>query len=218
MSEEDRYSVFGFSPDGEWFAYSPIEYSPANEIIFELPKIVLLSANGERIEHTFSVKDFEDELPIEFHFAGFSSYSHWINNTTIYAALYSMTSSSPSHIDDTSFKVLDPFDGIWRKDLLEDLPDGTNWSPKGISPDLTRMLYIGVEGLALRNLEKDIDIWHDKDLFAGFGALMFWSPDSNTVAFANLFESPEYRTVVLISHDGMAKPIMDLHYLYQDFL
>jgi len=207
LSEEEKYSAFGFSPSGEWFAYSPIEYSPANQIIFESPEIVLLSANGERIEHTFSVKRFEDELPIEFHFAGFSGYSHWINNTTIYAALYSVTSSSPSHIDDTSFKVLDPFAGIWREDLLEGLPDGTNWSPKGISPDLTRMLYID-DGLVLRDLEKGIDIWHDKDLFAGFGVLMFWSPDSNTVAYANLFDSPEDRTVVLISRDGMAKSIM----------
>jgi WD40 repeat protein len=37
---------------------------------------------------------------------------------------------------------------------------------------------------------------------------MFWSPDSETVAYANLFDSPEDRTIVLISRDGVAKEIM----------
>src|SRR5215211_4373360 len=50
VSEEQENFAFGFSPNGEWFAFSPIEYSPANEIVFESPKIVLLSANDERIE------------------------------------------------------------------------------------------------------------------------------------------------------------------------
>jgi WD40 repeat protein len=64
------------------------------------------------------------------------------------------------------------------------------------------------DGLFLRDLEKGVDIWHDNNLFAWFGALMFWSPDSQTVAYANLFASPEERTVVLISRDGLAQPIM----------
>jgi len=64
------------------------------------------------------------------------------------------------------------------------------------------------DGLFLKDLERNLTLWHDENLFAGFGALMFWSRDSQTVAFTNLFESPERRVVVLISRDGVAKPIM----------
>lgn len=210
VSEEQKYFAFGFSPDGNWFAFSPVEYSSTKEIVFDSPKVILLSANGERIEHTFSVKDFTDELPLEYHFAGFSGYSHWISDTLIYAALYSMTSTSPHHIDDTSFKVLDPFAGVWREDLLEDLPEDSHSLEKGISPDLTRMLYEDRVGVVLKNLEDGREIWHDKALnSAVVGPLIFWSPDSETAAYANvLFVSPEERTVVLISRDGIAKPIM----------
>lgn len=209
VDEGQENFAFGFSPNGEWFAFSPLEYTPTNETVFESPKIVLLSANGERIETSFSVEDFADELPVGFRLIGFSGYSHWINSTTIYAALYSgtMTSTSAGTIDDLP-KVLDPFAGVWREDLLKDLPEGAKSFPKGISPDMTRMLYMGGDGLFLKDWEKGVDIWHNKDLFAGFGALMFWSPDSETVAYANLYDSPESRTVVLISRDGRAKPIM----------
>jgi len=210
VAEEQKYSTFGFSPDGKWFAFSPIEYSSTNEIIFDTAKIVLFSANGERIETTLSIEDFVDEPPVEFRLVGFSGYSHWINNTTIYGALYPSTGTSTSagSIDDLP-KVLDPFAGVWREDLLKDLPKDTKSLAKGISPDLTRMLYEDMEGITLKDLENRIDIWHDKELHSSvFGPLMFWSPDSETVAFANQFVSPEDRTVVLISRDGMAKPIM----------
>jgi WD40 repeat protein len=206
VDQEQKYSTFGFSPDGNWFAFSPIEYSATGDIIFDAAKIVLFSANGQRKETTLSIEDFVDEPPVEFRLVGFSGYSHWINNTTIYGALYSAT-PSPGSIDDLP-KVLDPFAGVWRNDLLKDLPDGTKSFAKGISPDLTRILYMNGEGLALRELEKGTEIWHDKSLFAGFGALMFWSPDSRTVAYANLYFSPEAPTVVLISRDGTAKPIL----------
>jgi Tol biopolymer transport system component len=210
VDEEQKYSTFGFSPDGNWFAFSPIEYSSTDDIIFDAAKILLFSANGERKETTLSIKDFADEPPVGFRFVGFSGYSHWINNTKIYAALYSGTKKSDGtwSFDDSAFKVLDPFAGIWREDLFKGLPDSTQWHTKGISPDLTRMLLMDVNGLTLRDLEKDIDIRHEKDLFAGFGALMFWSSDSKTVAYANLFESPKDRTVVLISRDGKEKTIM----------
>src|SRR5690242_8062604 len=54
VDEEQKYSTFGFSPDGNWFAFSPIEYSSTNDIIFDGAKIVLFSANGERKETTLS--------------------------------------------------------------------------------------------------------------------------------------------------------------------
>lgn len=210
VNNEQEYFAFGFSPDGNWFAFSPVEYSSTNEIVFDSPKVILLSANGERIERTMSVESFTDELPVGFRFFGFSGYSYWINNSTIYAALYSstMTSNSPGSIADLP-KVMDPFAGVWREDLLKDLPEETKSFPKGISPDLTRMLYRDIGRVVLKNLENGSDIWHDKELHSGvFGPLMFWSPDSETVAYANMFVSPEERTVVLISRDGIAKPIM----------
>jgi WD40 repeat protein len=208
VEEEQNFIAFGFSPDGQWFAYSPLEASANGDPIFESPKIILLSADGERIEHTFSVEDFTDELQVAHVLEGFSGYSHWINNSTIYAALYSINPdpNTTRHINDLP-KVVDPFMGTWREDLLKDLPPMSSSSAKGISPDLTRMLYMSGDGLVLRDLEQGIDIWHEADLFAGFGALMFWSPDSQTVAYANLFASPEDRTVVLISRNGTVKPI-----------
>jgi WD40 repeat protein len=219
VDEEQRILAFGFSPDGQWFAFSPLESSPNGEPIFETAKIILLSADGERIEHTLPIEDFSDELQVAHVLQGFSGYSHWINNKTIYAALYSMNPdpNTTRHINDLP-KVIDPFMGIWRKDLLKDLPEWSNSYAKGISPDLTRMLYLSGDGLFLKDLEKGIDIWHDQDLFAPFGALMFWSPDSETVAYANLFDSPEDRTVVLISRDGAVKEIMGPNALLSELL
>jgi len=208
VDEAQEFISFGFSPDGQWFAFSPLESSENGDPIFESPKIILLSADGERIEHTFPVESFTDELQIAHVLQGFSGYSHWINNTTIYAALYSMNPdpNTTRHINDLP-KVIDPFMGIWREDLLKALPAMSSSYAKGISPDLTRMLYMSGDGLFLRDLEKGVDIWHD-DLFAGFGALMFWSPDSQTVAYANLYAFPEDKSVVLISRDGLARSIM----------
>lgn len=209
VEEEQEFIAFGFSPDGQWFAYSPLESSANGDPIFESPKIILLSANGEKIEHTFSVESFANELQVAHVLQGFSGYSHWINNTTIYAALYSMNTdpNTTRHINDLS-KVIDPFMGIWRDDLLNGLPAPSSSYVKGISPDLTRMLYMSGDGLFLRDLEKGVTIWHDYDLFAGFGALMFWSSDSQTVAYANLYAFSEDRSVVLISRDGFVQPIM----------
>jgi WD40 repeat protein len=209
VDEEQEFIAFGFSPDGEWFAFSPLESSSNGDPVFESPEIVLLSAQGERIEHTLSVEGFADELQVAHVLQGFSGYSHWINNAMIYAALYSMNPdpNTTRYINDLP-KVVDPFAGVWRNDLLEGIPETSSSYPKGISPDLTRMLYVNGDGLFLRDLEKGVDIWQDNNLFAWFGALMFWSPDSQTVAYANLFASPEDRTVVLISRDGTAQPIM----------
>lgn len=209
VDEQQKIFAFGFSPDGQWLAFSPSEFSSGGEPIFKTPKVILLSAIGERIEHTLSVDGFSDELPVANVLQGFSGYSHWINNTTIYAALYSLNPdpSTTRHISDL-FKVIDPFSGVWREDLLKDFPQSTSSYAKGISPDLTRMLYQDGDGLSLIDLEKGSTIWHDKDLFAVFSALMFWSPNSETVAYANRFESPESRTIVLISRDGATNPIM----------
>lgn len=209
VDEEQEFIAFGFSPDGQWFAFSPLESSSNGDPVFESPEIVLLSAQGESIEHKLSVEGFGDELQVAHVLQGFSGYSHWINNTTIYAALYSMNPdpNTTRYINDL-YKVIDPFNGIWREDLLKGLPETSSSYAKGISPDLTRMLYVSGDGLFLKDLEKGVDIWHDNNLFAWFGALMFWSPDSQTVAYANLFASPEERTVVLISRDGLAQPIM----------
>jgi len=209
VSDKQENFAFGFSSNGEWFAFSPLEFSPTNEIIFESPKIVLLSAAGARIEHTLSVESFSDELQVEHRLQGFSGYSDWVNNTTIYTTLYSINPNPNStgqiaHLP----KVFDPFAGVWREELLKDLPEDARMYAKGISPDMTRMLYMDGGGLFLKDLEQGVDIWHDKDLFAGFGALMFWSPDSETVAYANLFDLPNNRTVVLISRNGIAKTIM----------
>jgi len=209
VDEMQRILVFGFSPDGQWLAFSPLEFSASGDLIAETPKVVLLSANGERIGYTLSVEGFSSELQVAHVIQGFSGYSHWINNKTIYAALYTMNPDphTSRHINDLP-KVIDPFEGVWREDLLENLPEMTNSYAKGISPDLTRILYLSGEGLFLKDMEKGIDIWHDKDLFAVYGALMFWSPDSKTVAYANLFDSIESRTVVLISRDGLVNTIM----------
>jgi WD40 repeat protein len=209
IDENEQITSLGFSPDGQWLAFSPLEFSSNGEPIFKTAQVILLSANGERIEQTLSVEQFSNELQVAHVLQGFSGYSHWINNTTIYATLYSVNPdpNTTRYINDLP-KVIDPFAGVWREDLLKGLPERSNAYAKGISPDLTRMLYLSGEGLFLKDLEKGIDIWHDKDLFAGFGALMFWSPDSKTVAYANLFDSPEDRTVVLISRDGVAKTIM----------
>jgi hypothetical protein len=210
VAEEQKYSTFGFSPDGNWFAFSPIEYSPTDEIIFDPAKIILFSAEGEMRETTLSIQDFVNEPPVGFRLVGFSGYSYWINNTTIYAALYASTwTPNSTGTNDDLPKVMDPFAGVWREDLLKDIPEDAKSLQKGISPDLTRILYEDIGDIVLKNLENGNDIWRDRELHTSvFGPLMFWSPDSETVVFANQFVSPEDRAVILISRDGGIKSII----------
>lgn len=73
---------------------------------------------------------------------GFGFPRYWINNQLIYVTIR-QESASP----DTSqhvyplVKILDPYKGSWREDLLADIPSFNPRFMAGFSPDMQRVLY-----------------------------------------------------------------------------
>lgn len=196
--ETQKNLIFGFSPDGKWLAYSP--FSESMDAEFEQPSLILLSTVGEKVEHTLSTKDFDNELQVGHQFVGISGLSHWINANLIYVSFYSQNPNpnASGYISDLP-KVVNPFSGEWNHQLL-DLPERFSSTAVGISPDASRSLYFG-NGLSLWDYERKIQIWHDETQTTPSRALIFWSPDSSTVAYANLVDPTEDQ-LLLITREG----------------
>lgn len=206
VDESQQNVVFGFSPDGEWLAYSPIN---ANSVTnFEFLEIVLQSADGERVVQTLTTKDFDKELQVGHKLVGVSGYSYWINSELIYVTLYSQnpdpnTSGALSNLP----KVLNPFDAEWSDRYL-DLPGRLSSQVFGISPDGSRALY-EENGLVLWDYLRNVQIWHNGSLISPYRALINWSPDSSIVAYASLFDPINNEPVSLITMNGEYIPIVN---------
>ena len=79
VSQTKEYSVMGFSLDGHWLAYSPDREN--FEDVFRNPKIILLGADGEIIEHNMDISTYIpyiQQLPEEARLIGWGG--SWINN------------------------------------------------------------------------------------------------------------------------------------------
>jgi WD40 repeat protein len=204
--ETHQNVVFGFSLDGKWLAYSPINADSATN--FEFLEIVLQSADGERIVQRLTTKNFDKELQVGHKLIGVSGYSYWINSELIYVTLYSQnpdpnTSGTFSNLP----KVLNPFDAEWSNQYL-DLPGRLSSQVFGISPDGTRALY-EENGLSLWDYLRKAQIWHNGSLISPYRALINWRPDSSMVAYASLFDPINNEPVSLITRNGEYIPIVN---------
>ena len=204
--ETQQNVVFGFSPDGQWLAYSP--FNSSSDAKLELLEVILLSADGEKIVQELSITEFEDELQIGHQLVGVSGYSYWINAETIYVTFYSQNpdTRTSGYLSDLP-KVLNPFSGEWNSQLLE-LPDRFLSGVVGISPDMSRALY-KEKGLSLWDYDRKTGIWQDDTLISPFRALILWSPDSSMAAFASLYDNFSEQSAIIISKDGDIRLIMN---------
>ncbi|MEI7848206.1 MAG: WD40 repeat domain-containing protein [Chloroflexota bacterium] len=206
LSDETQNHVFGFSPDGQWLVYSPFDTSSG--VKYKALKVILMSAEGKKIERVLSTKEFEAELQTDNQLVGISGYYYWINQQMIYITLLSQNPDihKSGTIDENS-KILDPFAGEWNNQFL-DLPGRFLSGEVGISPDKSRALYQET-GLSLWDYDRKIRIWHDESLISPFRALIKWSSDSSEVAYANLYNDSDNQTVLLITRDGEIIPIIN---------
>ncbi|HKJ38571.1 MAG TPA: hypothetical protein VJ972_07330 [Anaerolineales bacterium] len=204
--ETQQNVIFGFSPDGKWLAYSPFDTSSGAK--FESFEVILLSADGEKIEHVLSTIEFEDELQVDHQLVGVSGISYWINSNMLYVTLYSQNPdpNTSGYISDLP-KVFNPFDGEWNNQFL-DLPDHVPSGGVGISPDMSRALY-KEKGFSLWDYDRKVQIWHEDSLISPFRTLISWSPDGSMAAYASLYDDFSDEPVFVISRDGNFMPIMN---------
>jgi len=198
--------LFGFSPDGQWLAYSP--FVPSENPDFEQFQIILLSADGQKIERKFSTKSFESNLQVGHRLLGISGLSYWINDDMIYLVLCSQNpdENTSGYIDHFP-KVLDPFSGEWKNQYLN-LPDRFLSDVVGISPDKSRALF-RENGFSLWNYNHANRIWRDETLMAPNESLIYWSPNSSLAAYASLYDDwSKNSTAGIITRNGDFTPIL----------
>lgn len=213
IDEARENFIFGFSLDGKWLAYSPFQAN--RDAKFEQMDLILISADGEKIEQILSVKDFEHDLQVGHQLVGVSGLSYWINANLIYVSLYSQNPdpNTSRYISDLP-KVLNPFSGQWNNQLL-DLPGRFLSGVVGISPDLTRALYVE-KGLSLWDYDGKVRIWHDETRTTLFRPLIFWSSNSAMAAYADWGDIADNQPILLISRDGKSSSIMDKKFPLSD--
>ena len=211
VTEDLWIDVIGFSPDGTWLAYSP-EEPEIDPMSSTTRKIILLSNKGERIELTVEITGFQSEIGDDEYIDGFNdNLSYWINNNLIYAMLdLAKPNNSGPITNHTLTKFLNPFDGTWDSSVLEDLP---NWTPYwemednsvGLSPDLSRVMYMSKSGLVLRDREKDANLWVESSYTDKWysGVLINWNPASTMVVVATWNRIGDQVPPLMMSRDGM---------------
>jgi WD40 repeat protein len=208
INAPNGFIFIGISPDGNWLAYYPKQYSQDEYPTVKNPAIRLLSSDGTHKEIILNTDELKPLLQDEEQFVGFSTDTYWINNKLIYGTLLAnnpdqQTTGSIDHLRE----IFDPFRGIWRGDLLDNLPQRDTSSSVGISPDLSRALYEGNNGLTLWDLENNKVIWNNLDILPAYGALIYWAPNNSMAVYSQLSEPPDQNGVLLITRDGKVKSI-----------
>jgi hypothetical protein len=210
IPEEQSIHVFGISPDGKWLAYSPIPQSVEEKMENADPTIILLGADGNRIEHMvdMSFLKIADQSGYELEkFAG----GYWLNNRTIFGYVNSKIpedNPNPNGPIQTGLNypmIIDPFQGITHTQLMVVLPDTEGFYGVSISPDQKQLLS-GEDGITLLEIsEKGTEtiLWSDKeaDLASFYSA--GWSPNSSLVVINSLMTTEkDPLKLLLVSEDG----------------
>jgi WD40 repeat protein len=172
-------NLVGFSPDGEWLAYTLIS-----------PTIGLLSSSGDVLEHVMDMEVLYSRIPDGAYLCGWEPRYGWINENLIPIAIcYRL--DAQSNRTNILFEILDPFLGLWREGMLSELPHIAEESRAQFSPDLSRVLYDNASyDLVLWDLtnNKSIDIDQppfESDIFSNTywpDLRSAWSYDSSMVA------------------------------------
>lgn len=211
-----KFIVYGFSPDGEWLAYSPWQEYASPDYGFETPTINLLSRTGVLIETPIDVSLFDDTEGDNGYFRLLSSPSYWLNDQLLFAHLYSNPYPGGGSKSTSIPKIINPFTGEWGGEWFYSLPNRyqirasrSGSEDIAVSPDLTRVLYPSYQnrtnplGVVLYDLVNQKLIWQDTTFNHDFGSISQWSPDGSMVVIGNPGAGVESdRKVMLISSDG----------------
>ena len=215
VDKNQEFSFLGFSPDGTWLAYVPLLFvSPETrtlmgEVLSDTLSVVLLSANGETIEHSLDIQHFESELPVANQLTYLYS-NGWINDHLIYVVFY-VQNPDPTTTQVISLLpiVLNPFDGIWEERLITGLPNRYNSGPIGFAPDMSRVFYITKGGdVVLRDLSNETESLIEMDFYSSPDDVILWSPDGSMAVIANRGVSPSHRRGFIVSPDRMVENII----------
>jgi hypothetical protein len=206
VSENQEYELFGFSPGGEWFAFSPTVYTEDKTI--ELPKIDLISSRGIVLENTYDIKVLKktrNKQGCEDPIVVYASHPGWLNDHII-----------PIIVRGTRFNFcmteafLNPFLGKLEEDLITKLPGFRSTTVAGYSPDMSRVVYDVWRKKERGGSQTEIVLWdvtakkeivrHPSEYDLGEGSI-YWSPDSTMVAYHIILGSRDSGTF-LLSRDG----------------
>jgi hypothetical protein len=205
IPETQDNEFFGVSPNGRWLAYAPYTRYQTEPRI-ETMKVVLVSTNGERIEHKLDIIHSFPEFGETMHPKGLPIYwfGGWINDDLLYVQIYyleapGITKTVRLHA------VIDPFKGVWRNDLLTGYPSRYERHFVGISPDLTRVLYVRSEptNIVLWSIDQQREIWSEPAFQHASEVFIRWSPDSKQVIFFKTpFDNEKDSHIYLADRDG----------------
>ncbi len=207
--------LIGFSPNGEWLAYKSGSYHDDNTPrllhIVSHDRGVDLGNISTRIEYEHDISEFRwgDAL--------------WINDEVM--LVYRLVEEVPRYFYFEK-ELFDPFTGEWLKPSMSEL----NRKPHdavSISPDLTRVFYLGymddLHAIILEDLDKGTVLWHSREgtsntaftnsvkVWLGGAA---WSPNSEWLAFVGDDENDE-QNVYLLNRSGEIQVITDFYSQYQ---
>lgn len=186
IKEKQPISYFGFSPNGKWLAYSA--YTPyingAKENLLQSMKVVLLSSDGRKIEHTLDILHSFPEFGLKENPNGFPAYwmGQWINDHLLYLEIFYLGSNLDTQVQRIN-ALLDPIEGRWRNDLLIGYPTPYAYTV-ALSPDQSRILYKDPAGMEMWDVQQKIEFgpnWAIGD--HGNFIFMKWSPDSTKVVY-----------------------------------
>ncbi len=210
IGENPSIYALGLSPDGKWLAYSPIVKTQNNQTSFDNPSIILLGANGKRIEHSLDLTWLRNINEPGYQLDSFM-WSYWINDHLIFTLVNSKIPGDNIGVGRYYLAILDPFQGTWQTQEFNQLPNQTGLFGAAFSQDLRHVLY-DKGGITLTEINDKtvVQLWHDEHSeFSSLSAAR-WSPDGAWAVFANHgILSPDPAHLTLISKDG--KQVYEIH-------
>jgi hypothetical protein len=200
--ENQEYILFGFSPDGKWLAYSPVQYKSGQPTL-DHPTISLLSYTGEKMDHPVDMQTIQSELEKNDTLVQWNSFpAGWLNDRLIFLYIQYKVITRNFFL----YGLLDPFLANWHQDLFSELPDLNPDTGIGFSPDLSRALYTTDALLAddhlrvvLWDLTKHQEIGRFPQRFRNMESAR-WSSDSSTGAYMSFLDGAV--ALYLVSRDG----------------
>jgi hypothetical protein len=205
--------VFGFSPDGNWFAYTRTEPDQSE------PFVYLLSDRGETITTPLPAKTKDTTL---FWFMT------WISNSLLMIQYNrAPTGFGGTYVVD-SYAIFDAFTGDEHNELLETLSYWDKWTTPYFSPDMTRAVYVTDPGSPLGTSLVLWDTVHQSILWSrafysimgieedylgdrGLNQTVFWAPDGSRFVFTT--EEPtsgdgSTYSSYLVDRDGVTERLL----------
>jgi hypothetical protein len=210
-SNSEKSYLIGFSPNGQWLTYVPFD-GPFDLQDTHLAKfeIGLLSNTGIVYKKVLDLEIIQATLPEDIVISGWAG-SSWLNDQLIYSGLSYRYKDAPSRAF-PMYLIADPFNGLWRNDLLDPYKDMGEGNARNIylfSPDLKLIFYqrSGGMGIVLRDVNNGKPIWEDSSININYrDSIAAWSPDSHLLAFTT--GNINQATINFIDRNGSKKTFM----------